>query len=99
MEFDAAALLALARSSSVLPFGQRVRRSRALACWHRACDERADSGGMPMGFRSVRHTRAAVIAGLLALAGTSCTASRPNYNFEAERKSPRAYAVGPGDVL
>jgi len=40
-----------------------------------------------------------VFVALSALAAAGCAGSRPNYNFEVERRSTWAYAVGPGDVL
>lgn len=34
-----------------------------------------------------------------ALSTTACGASRPRYDFDAERRATATYAVGPGDVL
>jgi polysaccharide biosynthesis/export protein len=49
--------------------------------------------------RTVRRAFLPAMLALLSLGAPSCAASRPNYNFDAERRSTRAYAVGPGDVL
>jgi polysaccharide export outer membrane protein len=48
---------------------------------------------------TVRRAFVPAILALLSLGAVSCAASRPNYNFDAERRSTRAYVVGPGDVL
>jgi polysaccharide export outer membrane protein len=41
--------------------------------------------------------RGALVVAAIAVMG--CGAARPNYNYEAERKSTNTYVVGPGDVL
>lgn len=49
------------------------------------------------GQRVVAAVRGALLA--TALVALGCAARRPQYDFDAERKATRAYAVGPGDVL
>lgn len=49
--------------------------------------------------RAARGALALALAALPALSAAGCGASRPAYDFAAERKATQTYSVGPGDVL